>query len=271
MKEITVYAQEWEKNASIDPWFAILTDMSKKGCKWDEREFFNTGEKEIRTLFEYISKHTEITLENREICLDFGCGLGRLSRALKGVFKHVVGIDISKNMTDKAKKLNPDIEFICNKTTKLAFLESATFDFVYSNIVLQHMNAHLQKGYIAEFGRILKKDGLAIFQLPSRENLRSATDLMKFTIKKVLPQKLRRKILEVLKIRSDGINIEMNALPESEVVKVAKAQGLILKHLVYTNSTEPNFNGNFQFFDKKHALERAHMMSPIYFFQKESL
>jgi hypothetical protein len=41
------------------------------------------------------------------------------------------------------------------------------FTFIYSNITLQHIPHPLALGYISEFMRLLRDDGLAVFQLPS--------------------------------------------------------------------------------------------------------
>ena len=42
----------------------------------------------------------------RALALDFGCGAGRLSRALAAHFEHVVGVDVSASMIETARALN---------------------------------------------------------------------------------------------------------------------------------------------------------------------
>ncbi len=46
-------------------------------------------------------------------------------------------------------------------------MDDASFDFVYSNISLQHSPPEASYKYIAEFFRILRPGGVALFQIPS--------------------------------------------------------------------------------------------------------
>ena len=58
--------------------------------------------------------------------------------------------------------------FVVNAADDLSVFDDASFDFVYSVIVLQHVpDRGAIESYIAEFCRVLRPGGLAIFQLPS--------------------------------------------------------------------------------------------------------
>ena len=107
---------------------------------------------------------------NKKRAMDFGCGVGRLTQALWDVFEGVVGIDISYSMIENAGKSNKfgdRFEFQVNTTDALAPLDDASFDFVYSNISLQHSPPEASSKYIAEFFRVLRPGGVALFQVPS--------------------------------------------------------------------------------------------------------
>jgi hypothetical protein len=52
-----------------------------------------------------------------------------------------------------------------NARPDLAVLPSLSFDFIYSDIALQHIPPDQSRAYIAEFMRVLKPGGLAVFQL----------------------------------------------------------------------------------------------------------
>src|SRR5690606_28815861 len=43
-----------------------------------------------------------------------------------------------------------------------------TFDFVFTDIVFQHMRNEFTLGYLREMYRVLKKRGVLVFQLPSK-------------------------------------------------------------------------------------------------------
>jgi ubiquinone/menaquinone biosynthesis C-methylase UbiE len=101
--------------------------------------------------------------------LDFGCGLGRLSQALAARFDQVCAVDISSVMIDKARAHNrhgKKCTYYCNPHDNLSMFADGQFDFIYSNLVLQHMEPQYAKKYIREFLRVLHDDGTLLFQAP---------------------------------------------------------------------------------------------------------
>ena len=94
----------------------------------------------------------------------------RLSQALATRFDRVDGVDISRSMLDMAERLNR-FEETCsyhhNPESDLRLFDDGSFTFVYSNITLQHIPPPLALGYISEFVRVIRNNGLAVFQLPS--------------------------------------------------------------------------------------------------------
>lgn len=158
----------WEIHAKDDPFWAIISTPGKMGGKWDLNEFLQTGRHEIDQLLETLSSN-DIEFE-RSSALDFGCGVGRLTQALARYFESVCGVDISPTMIENARTLNQYREkctYHLNARADLRLFEDDQFSFIYSSIVLQHMEPDVARSYLAEFGRILKPGGLLIFQLPS--------------------------------------------------------------------------------------------------------
>jgi SAM-dependent methyltransferase len=113
--------------------------------------------------------------QRRGSVLDFGCGVGRLSRELSGRFERYVGVDISAGMVERALALNRDFAnctFLINDRPDLSRFGDGEFDAVVSFIVLQHIaDRDLISRYIAEFVRVLAPGGLIAFQLPSEMRL----------------------------------------------------------------------------------------------------
>jgi 2-polyprenyl-3-methyl-5-hydroxy-6-metoxy-1,4-benzoquinol methylase len=156
--------QYWTQLGKEDAMWAVLTDDAKKGNKWDEAEFFQTGRAEIGDQIQRL-RDAGIPL-NCQRALDFGCGPGRLSQALADYFSMVDGVDISSSMIEKANALNrkPDsVHYHLNTKSDLSFL-SGSYDFIYSAITLQHIPPQFQESYISEFVRLLKPGGVARFQ-----------------------------------------------------------------------------------------------------------
>lgn len=158
----------WDKFGKVDPLWAILTNSEKRNNKWNVDEFFRTGEAEIDGVIQYINS---LQLpRRRQKALDFGCGAGRLTQALCRYFDQCYGVDIAPSMIELAEKYNrygSKCHYYTNSAQDLSLFEDNSFDFIYSNIVLQHMEPEYSKNYIKEFIRVLAHDGLLIFQIPS--------------------------------------------------------------------------------------------------------
>lgn len=162
--------KNWDEFGRIDPLWAILTLPDKKGNKWDINEFFQSGQKEIDDIMHY-TQSKGISFPRRR-ALDFGCGVGRLTQALCNYFDEVCGVDIAPSMIDLSKKLNRyegRCSYFLNERDDLKIFEDNTFNFIYTNITLQHMKPVYSRKYIQEFLRILSPDGVLIFQLPSQQ------------------------------------------------------------------------------------------------------
>ena len=158
------HKRDWEDLAKLDAFRAVLVEPQS------EEEFFRSGTDEVGAVLaeaERLGRPAQ-----RDQALDFGCGLGRLTRALAGSFAECVGVDISATMVERARELNaavPGCSFVVNTEPHLRAFPSATFDLAYSSIVLQHMPSRaVAASYIGELVRITRPDGLTVFQLPLR-------------------------------------------------------------------------------------------------------
>lgn len=163
------HREDWERLAEVDAMWAVLTAPGRKGGRWNAEEFLATGEAEI----EHVLTTAEGLLgrpAHRERALDFGCGVGRLTRALGKRFDHALGLDISAGMIERAQRLNDDVpacEFRVNAAPDLGTLEDNSYDVVYSSIVLQHLPSTQDiERYVAEFLRVARADGVVAFGIP---------------------------------------------------------------------------------------------------------
>jgi ubiquinone/menaquinone biosynthesis C-methylase UbiE len=161
--------QDWEDLAGMDPLWAVLATPEAKFGKWDLAKFFQSGEEEISRVMQSAARLGYPA--ERQTALDFGCGVGRLTRALATRFEHCYGVDISESMIHNASELNrslPNCEFIVNTAEDLARFPAGSFDMIYTMLVLQHLPKKSQiESYLREFVRTLKPRGLLVFQLLS--------------------------------------------------------------------------------------------------------
>lgn len=163
----TPEAAFWDQYARYDPLWAVLSEGGKEQRGWSLSAFMATGEREISVLFYHLDS---IGLEfKRRNALDFGCGVGRLTQAMGRRFDTALGLDISPRMIDLARRVNrlPNVSYQVHDSTDLSYISSDRFDFVYSNIVLQHIEPARAAAYLRSLVRLLSIEGLLVFQLPS--------------------------------------------------------------------------------------------------------
>ena len=155
----------WQTLGRDDPLWAVLSHARKRGGRWDAAEFLATGQVEVDAQLAALA--VDGFPFRHELALDFGCGAGRLSRALAKHFERVIGVDVSASMIAAARELNADatnVEFIENATPHLGGIADASVDLVFSHITLQHIPEPLSIGYVEEFFRVLAPGGVAVFQ-----------------------------------------------------------------------------------------------------------
>ena len=168
MRALERQRRDWEDLATVDCLWSILRHPSRRE-RWELDEFFATGEHDVERI---LGVGAELGLPvNRERALDFGCGVGRLSRALAKRFSHVEAVDISHEMIERARGLNtdaPNIRFVHNVAADLERYGTGSFDLVCAILVLQHLPSEADAlRYVEDFVRVLGPGGLAAFQLPS--------------------------------------------------------------------------------------------------------
>lgn len=240
--------KNWNKFGRIDPFWAILTNPDKKGNKWKREEFFDTGVKEIKNIMKDIQS-LDIQFQNRK-ALDFGCGIGRLTQALAIYFEEVYGIDIAPSMIKLAKEYNrydSKCKFYLNTSDDLKMFPKNNFNFIYSNITLQHIKPLYTKRYLKEFIRVLKSHGLLIFQLPSNPNNIKA--IIKHILKNILPSSVMQLYY---KIRYGNQPImEKHGMKRKNVVKLLKHNKAVIIEVKQLSNSKADWVNLRYFVTKK--------------------
>lgn len=161
--------RNWENLGRRDPMWAVLTRAGTEGGRWDEREFYATGDEFVAWLGSWLGLHGIDVPKGP--ALDFGCGAGRLTFALAPHFETVTGVDVSQPMIDfaAARCRHDNVRLVCNPREDLSRFESGAFAFVLTAIVLQHMRRDYQLRYLVEFLRVLRPGGLLFFQTATEQ------------------------------------------------------------------------------------------------------
>ncbi|WP_119422659.1 class I SAM-dependent methyltransferase [Desertibaculum subflavum] len=255
-------ASEWEANARRNALWAILTDRDRTEAAWDAEAFFATGRVEVDGVLRALAAAG--AGPNFQGCfLDFGCGVGRNTRALAQRFAAGIGIDVSETMIALARQYSEDdtrrAAYSVNRREGLPDMPDGCIDFVYCHIVLQHLPPALQPVFIREFLRILKPGGIAAFQVPT-EDLASRVQCLvrwgKSRLRATLPSWLTARIRKLLGRGSEAapITMDMNLLPERRVAAIIRQHGCSLLAAPYTNSTDTSHRGALRFMTRHEAL-----------------
>jgi ubiquinone/menaquinone biosynthesis C-methylase UbiE len=250
--------ENWQSLGSDDPLWAILSDPRAKGGKWSVDEFLRTGQTEIDRVFTWLHNHglKEIRYGS---AIDFGCGAGRLTQALAKRFDRCIGVDVAASMLEAARRLGPpeNCEFVLNERSDLSVFPDASFDFIYSSIVLQHIPHPFAVGYIAEFCRLLVPQGLVVFQIAVDKQVPFSHRLIELKQRIAAKVALRTRVRRFLgqPVPRPAARIEMHVVPVATIEQHLKEGGVTVAASGFTNSCDSSFNGALQITEEPRYYE----------------
>lgn len=234
----------WEILGESDPLWTILTSPDRRGIGWKVEEFFATGRREIDAVMEYVALLGIAVRRGR--ALDFGCGVGRLTQALSLHFEEVYGVDIASSMIDLAARYNrcgDRCKYFQNDAGDLKLFPDNSFDFIYSNITLQHISPRCCQNYIGDFLRLLRPRGVLLFQLTDRPAVISSSGRInpKGLLLRIVPKSLlyfaHRNVLGSYK----RPKIEMYCVRRRSVLKLLRDSGGRIVDVVQNHSAGNNW------------------------------
>src|SRR4051794_35004373 len=90
----------WDERAREDPWYFVDSRLDYR--RPDTERFWRGGEEVVDVILGTVG----VSIRPTDVVLDLGCGLGRLTRAVAARAARAIGIDVSAEMVERARKLN---------------------------------------------------------------------------------------------------------------------------------------------------------------------
>ncbi len=208
---------QWTLLGETDPYWSVLAQKEFRANRLDEaarREFAQSGV-EMTDLIALFEKRTGVPI-NRGVCLELGCGVGRITRHLAGKFERVIAVDISPGNLAVCEEYlraegvtNVEPRLISNPTD---FGDLPDIDVFFSVIVLQHNPPPVQKFILQAILRRIRPGGAALFQIPT------AMADYRFDVAEYLD--------------TPHPTMEMHGLPTAIVLDTIREAGLVVRDVV---------------------------------------
>jgi SAM-dependent methyltransferase len=153
----------WDERAREDAY--LFVDNRRAYGDQEIRDFWDRGERDLRLLLSALG----VEIAPADTVVDIGCGVGRLTRVIAHRAAHVYGVDISREMIERAQTHHSDIatiDWLVGDGTSLRPLDDASVDACVSHVVFQHIpDPRVTLGYVREMGRVLRPGGWAAFMI----------------------------------------------------------------------------------------------------------
>lgn len=206
-------ARNWEALGLSEPhWSVVSADQFRSECiAGNIVSFFASGEDDVDTLLAVLLRNA-IDVRGFRHCLEFGCGLGRVTRWLGPHFESVCAVDISAPHLAAADEYIrtqglSNVEFRhVSKPEEVNDLPET--DLIYSVMVLQHNPPPVIGFILRNLLKKLRPGGAAVFQVPTYK------------------QGYEFEVSAYLESQEDGACIEMHVFPQGAVFALAKELGI---------------------------------------------
>lgn len=162
----------WEQMGEVEAHWSVLTADRFKSAELESnrKEFYHSGKTDVDKFLKTLARNG-LSLEGKRTCLEYGCGVGRVTYWLAELFERVTGYDISSPHLRHAKEYlteqGRDNVGLVHLADPKDIYKFKKVDVIYSIIVLQHNPPPLIHAIIGQFLKVLNPGGLAFFQVPT--------------------------------------------------------------------------------------------------------
>lgn len=163
---------QWTELGEVDPHWSVLTHDNFRAANLTDEQlalFNKSGRREADMVghFEAVTGRKA----TRGICLELGCGVGRITRHLADEFDKVVAVDISPGNLRLCQSYLKSEKVTNVDTVQVMGIEDfdtlPPIDFFFTMIVLQHNSPPIQKRLLRTILSKIRPGGGALFQIPT--------------------------------------------------------------------------------------------------------
>ena len=201
--------QTWTRLGDEEPHWSVISAERFRQDQLDEHrsEFYASGRGDVDLFLAFLARNG-VDVGRIVNVLEFGCGIGRVTRYLAERFAHVTGCDISPSHLRQAEA-HLHSSGLSNvswqRIRSLADIDGAAdIDAVFSVIVLQHNPPPAAVAILTRLLRRLRSGGVAYFQVPTHST------------------EYRFKLDDYLAHGLDSQHIEMHYVPQRRIFEIAR-------------------------------------------------
>ena len=165
----------WNRLGDVDPYWSVLSTDEHRLGRMDEhaKQQMIEGGAVSAALIEHLEMRSGVRLP-RGVCLELGCGVGRVTYWLAQKFARVIAVDISPGnlalcRENLASRGIDNVDFVL-VTSLSSYDVLPEVDVFLSNIVLQHNPPPIQHAILDKVLGKVKPGGGCIFQTPDTLN-----------------------------------------------------------------------------------------------------
>jgi len=208
---------QWTRLGTETPHWSVLTEDRFKADVINDQvieDFYATGAGSA-ALIRHFEQRAGVE-PTRGVCLELGCGVGRVTEHLSTIFEEVIAVDISPaNLALCRERMQrrgiTNVHLVqLGKFDDLRSLPQV--DFLYSFIVLQHNPPPVQRALLDALLGKIRAGGQVLFQIPTDlEGYRFSADQY---------------------LGTEDVGMEIHALPRAEVLRLMADHGLTVFDVV---------------------------------------